>query len=36
VHQRLIRITGEAPHGLHFELPLETFLSGDLRAAAAQ
>ncbi len=31
VHARLIRITGEAPHRLRFELPLETFVSGDLR-----
>jgi hypothetical protein len=31
VHQRLIRISGEAPQHLRFELPLETFVSGDLR-----
>ncbi len=31
VHQRLIKVTGEAPDGLRFELPLETFVSGDRR-----
>ncbi len=36
VHARLIRVTGEAPHGLRFELPLETFVSGDRRLAALQ
>jgi hypothetical protein len=34
VHARLIRVTGEAPHGLRFELPLETFTFGDRRASA--
>jgi hypothetical protein len=33
VHQRLVRITGEAPYHLVFELPLETFTSGDYRAS---
>ncbi len=33
VHARLIRVTGEAPHGLRFELPLETFVSGDFRVS---
>jgi 5-methylcytosine-specific restriction endonuclease McrA len=31
VHARLIRISGEAPDRLRFELPLETFVSGDRR-----
>jgi 5-methylcytosine-specific restriction endonuclease McrA len=31
VHRGLVRVTGEAPGRLRFELPLETFLSGDRR-----
>jgi hypothetical protein len=31
VHARLLRIRGSAPDGLRFELPLETFMAGDLR-----
>jgi hypothetical protein len=32
VHAGLLRIRGRAPDGLRFELPLESFVSGDLRA----
>jgi hypothetical protein len=31
VHQRQIRITGSASHGLRYQLPLEGFASGDRR-----
>jgi hypothetical protein len=34
VHQRQIRITGSASHGLRYQLPLERFASGDRRLAS--